>query len=227
MTRLCPVATTGSVAQPRALAHARASHCAAGWVLAVLALGACASPQTAEPDPPATTTANPADPPRAKASGARKVSGAQRVDPKADPWAGALVIARPRLDKVLAAGPGWLLGQVPIEPVREGGKKFVGYRIVSLFGDDPQVLRYGVLPGDRLVSVQGQKILVPTDLLQVFQKLRSDRTLQVKVVRAGQEKTFSWPILMPGEPLPGADPPAAPTRTDAAPTETERDAATP
>ncbi len=164
---------------------------------------------------------------RPKASGARKVSGAKRVDAKADPWAGALVIPRPRLDKVLSNGPGWLLGQVPIEPVRDTNKKFIGYRIVSLFGDDPQVLRFGVLPGDRLVSIQGQKILVPTDLLQVFGKLRTDRMMQVKVVRAGQERLFSWPILLPGEPLPGTEPAAEATGTQAPAGEAERDPAIP
>ncbi|MBM4342293.1 MAG: hypothetical protein FJ100_02825 [Deltaproteobacteria bacterium] len=206
---------------------ARSASAAIRWAVAALCTATrCASPQTADPDPTAAEPANAAEPARSTGAGARKGGGARRVDPRADPWAGALVIPRPRLDRVLAAGPGWLLGQVPLEPLRDGNKKFLGYRIVSLFGDDPQVLRYGVLPGDRLVSVQGHKIVVPTDLLQVFQKLKTDRVLQVKVVRAGQERSFAWPVLMPGEPLPGVEL-AAPVTRSGAPAEVERDPATP
>ncbi len=172
-----------------------------------LAPTACSGSDTRDDAPPVHA---------GKGSGARKVSGARKME-SVDRRDGPLVIARPVLDKVLAAGPGWLLGQVPLAPIFDKNRKFIGYRIVSLFGDDPAVLRYGVLPGDRLLSVQGKAIVVPTDIMSVYGKLRTDNWLQVRVLRGGIEQQLRWPIVRPGEELP-----TAPTATgdDSAP---ERD----
>lgn len=186
----------------------------AAALVAALACG-CSGGQVEpdEPDPAANPNASGARP----ASAAKKASGARRVDTREATQDGPPVLQRAAVDKVIAAGPGWLLGQVPIEPVRDKAKKFLGYRIVSVFGDSPAALRYGVLPGDRVLSVQGQALLVPTDLLQVFQKLKTAEQLQVKVVRNGEEKQFSWPIVRPGQRLP-----AAPTATEAPPPADEK-----
>lgn len=120
----------------------------------------------------------------------------RRSGARADaPSQGPLVIPRPLLDRTLAAGPGALLAQVPLQPERGEDKKFAGFRIVSLFGDTPQVLRYGVLPGDLLVSCQGQRIVTPGDLLTVFQRLRGSDVVEVQVRRAGELKVLRWPVV--------------------------------
>lgn len=126
--------------------------------------------------------------------GDRKGSGARSEPLTAAP----LVIARPALDRLIAAGPGALLGQVVLEPQRGADRKFQGFRIVSLFGDTPEVLRYGVRPGDILVSSQGQRVVTPGDLLTVFQKLRGARTVEVQVRRAGETLVLQWPVVEAG-----------------------------
>lgn len=108
---------------------------------------------------------------------------------------GPLVIPRPLLDRTLAAGPGAFLAQVPLQPERGEDKKFQGFRIVSLYGDSPRVLRYGVLPGDLLISCQGQRIVTPGDLLTVFQRLRGVDLVEVQVKRAGELKVLRWPVV--------------------------------
>lgn len=157
---------------------------------ACLLLG-CGAPQEAElrgpgPEPTSVQT------PRPKVSGARP---ATRDDRDA-----ALVVPRSALDRVLAAGPGRLLQQVPIEPVFAPGHKFTGFRILALFGDDPKVLRFGVLPGDVLHAVNGQRIVTPGDLMAAFDRLRGADVLEVSVQRAGTARTFRFPVVPPAQP---------------------------
>lgn len=124
-------------------------------------------------------------PPAARGSGARDQEQAY----------GPLVIPRAVLDRTIAAGPGAFLAQVPLQPERGTDKKFQGFRIVSLYGDSPRVLRYGVLPGDLLISCQGQRIVTPGDLLTVFQRLRRIDVVEVQVKRAGELKVLRWPVV--------------------------------
>lgn len=129
--------------------------------------------------------AQPQPAPAARGSGAREQ----------EPTNGPLVIPRAVLDRTIAAGPGAFLAQVPLQPERGADKKFQGFRIVSLYGDSPRVLRYGVLPGDLLVSCQGQRIVTPGDLLTVFQRLRGSDVVEVQVKRAGELKVLRWPVV--------------------------------
>lgn len=162
------------------------------WLGAALLANACAGPSasTAEdrerpllPDevpPPAASTAK-------TGSGARPVSAGSPD--------GALVIPRPLLQRVLDAGPGWLLGQVPLEPLFDDKRRFAGFRIVSVFGDRPDVLRYGVLPGDALLAIGKRRIVTPGDLSAAFEDLRSAQELAVTVRRAGQVREVRLPIV--------------------------------
>lgn len=108
-----------------------------------------------------------------------------------------LEISRNKLDKVLAAGPGRLLQQVPLEPAFAAGHKFVGFRLVSLWQNEPRVLRFGVQPGDVLLSVNSVRIVTPGDLALAFDKLKSAQKLVVQVFRGDQVLTFDWPIVQP------------------------------
>ncbi len=158
----------------------------AGLACALMSCGAT-QPETEVrgpgPEPTSAPTARP------KASGARPATRGDLDAP--------LVIQRPALERVLAAGPGRLLQQVPIEPVFAPGHKFAGFRILALFGDDPKVLRYGVLPGDVLHAVNGQRIVTPSDLMTAFERLRGADVLEVSVQRAGIARTFRFPVVPP------------------------------
>ena len=104
-------------------------------------------------------------------------------------------IDRQLLDRVLAAGPGWLLSQVPLQPTFAAKHKFAGFKLVSVFRNDPKVLRYGVLPGDIVRAVNDQKLVTPGDLLLVFERLKTADVLEISIQRDGADRQFRWPIL--------------------------------
>jgi type II secretory pathway component PulC len=105
-----------------------------------------------------------------------------------------LVVPRAQLDRVLQRGPGYLLADVPLEPVLDDKRQLLGWRIVTLWNDDPRVLRFGVRPGDVLVAAQGVRIVTPGDLLVVFDKLKRADAVEVEVQRGAQRRLFRWPI---------------------------------
>jgi len=122
-------------------------------------------------------------------------SGARKVALQTSPRKRRRVIVRSDLDRVLAAGPGALLHAVPIEPVFGSRRRFVGFRIVSLWNNDRRVLRYGVLPGDMVTRINGQPVLTPAHLMQVFKLLHNAATLQVDLMRAGRRVRVTVPIV--------------------------------
>jgi type II secretory pathway component PulC len=128
------------------------------------------------------------------------------------------VIPRATLDKVLGAGPGWMLSKVPLEPVRGTDRKFVGFRIVSVFDGSPTAERFGVRPGDMLLQVQRQRIVTPGDLLTAYQRAKGASEIAVEVQRDGKPVSLRWPVLDAGQALPGA-----PTGVTTEPQEPERE----
>lgn len=156
------------------------------------ALAACSGPEreTDEPRDPSPG----AEAPTPIASAPPKGSGAR---PMIDDAPERLEISRAKLDKVLAAGPGRLLQQVPLEPAFAAGRKFVGFRMRSLWQNEPRVLRFGVQPGDVLLSLNGVRIVTPGDLALAFDKLKTAQKLVVQVFRGDQVLTFDWPIVQP------------------------------
>ncbi len=104
-------------------------------------------------------------------------------------------IDRVLLDRALAAGPGWLLSEVPLQPTFLAKHKFGGFKLLSVFRNDPKVLRYGIRPGDIVRAVNGQKIVTPGDLLLVFERLKTADVLEIDVQRDGADRQFRFPIL--------------------------------
>lgn len=147
-------------------------------LVVLLALASCGSPELEDDD----------------VSLRPRSSGAMRVTAEPESSADG-TLDRVLLDRVLAAGPGWLLSQVRLDPVFAGKHKFVGFRIGALFGNDPKVLRYGVLPGDLLRAINGQSIVTPGDLLLVFNRLKSDNFLDVDVRRGERDLHVRIPIV--------------------------------
>ncbi len=131
--------------------------------------------------------------PRPRASGAR---------PMETEAPAPLILPRQVLNRVLTAGPGRFLQQVPLVPVVRPGHQFDGFRIVSVYGNNPEVLRFGVLPGDILDSLAGKRIITPGDLMAAFDGLRNANELQVQVRRNGNPLIFRVPIepAVPGSP---------------------------
>lgn len=157
-------------------------------------LASCGAPEIAPEGPGTEPTAVTEAPVRSGMQSGAQASGAQPM--VAEPRK-PLAVSRAQLDRVLTAGPGRLLQQVPVEPSFAPGHKFVGFRLLSLWQDDPQVARFGVQAGDVLVSVNGVRIVRPDDLLAVFTKLKTAVVLQVQVFRGGNLLTFECPIVAP------------------------------
>ncbi len=165
-----------------------------GRVLAsLLVLTACsgarAARQTTDDQTPEATAADePVESDHPHGSGATAY-----VPPKSTIAPGT--IDRLLLERALAAGPGWLLSEVPLQPTFAAKHKFSGFKLLSVFRNDPKVLRYGILPGDIVRSVNGQKIVTPGDLLLVFERLKTADTLEIDVQRAGVDQQFRFPIV--------------------------------
>ena len=120
-------------------------------------------------------------------------SGAREVDPHRAP--APLEVPRPVLDRVIADGPGALLARVPLEPVFDKSRRFVGFRILELFDGQPAVTRFGIRPGDIFVGITGQRIVTPDSLMIAFDKLRDADALEIRVLRGAEVKDFRFPIV--------------------------------
>ena len=162
-----------------------------GWAVAclpgvfLLALGACGGGQSA------VATKSTTGPMVAK----KPVGSGARRRPKLQPKSSPKGILRRDLDRLLDAGPGALLQRVPLAPVFGANRKFVGFQIVSVFENNPQALRYGVLPGDFVSRINGHRILTPAHLLQVFETLRNATHLEIAVIRQRQPHKVRVPIV--------------------------------
>jgi C-terminal processing protease CtpA/Prc len=86
---------------------------------------------------------------------------------------------------VLEQGPGRFLQKVNIEPHLARGR-FVGWRILALFPDEPATTRGVLQPGDTLVRVNGQSVERPEQFKNVWDSLATESQLVLQVMRAGK-----------------------------------------
>lgn len=166
------------------------------WLLLALFCLGCAGPARLQPVRAEGSAAGAAPAAQASASGARRVQvGAPPVRAPRAPAVPSL--RRVDLDRVLDRGPGALLQHVPLEPAFSSGQRrqFVGFRIVSVFDNSPEVLRFGVRPGDVLRAINGQRVTTPDQLMAVFHRLRNATEVQISLTRDGRPVEVSWPIL--------------------------------
>ena len=103
------------------------------------------------------------------------------------------VIVRADLDAILDQGPGAFLARVEVEPVMEG-EAFVAFQVAALH--DPAMFDgVDLLPGDRLVSINGQRIERPEHAMTVWSSLRVASELTVVVLRGGQPHELRFAIV--------------------------------
>lgn len=181
------------------------------WYLALLLGFGCAGPANQTSPQADESQPDVARRPDGQASGARRV----RLDAapsRASVAPGPPTLLRSDVSRLLEAGPGALLQYVPLDPVFSGGerRRFIGFRIGRVFDNSPEVLRYGVLPGDMLRSINGQAVTTPDQLMAVFERLRNATVVQVSVLRRGQRINLSWPIVGSSPQPPAPQPTAAP-----------------
>jgi type II secretory pathway component PulC len=103
------------------------------------------------------------------------------------------VIVRADLDAILDQGPGAFLARLEVEPVMEG-EAFVAFQVAALH--DPAMFDgVDLMPGDRLVSINGQTIERPEHAMTVWSSLRVASELTVVVLRGGQPHELRFAIV--------------------------------
>lgn len=92
----------------------------------------------------------------------------------------------------LMHNPGEVADLVRIMPKSEGGR-FVGYQLQP--GRDPQFMaRYGLMPGDVVVAVNGVVLDNPAKGMQAMRDLTRADTLDLEIDRNGVRQRFTLPI---------------------------------
>jgi S1-C subfamily serine protease len=104
-------------------------------------------------------------------------------------------IYRVELDRALARGPGWLMGQLAPEPVKQDGR-FVGWRIGAVFPDAPDLCPPGcdLLAGDVILAVHGDPLRTPQALEAMIGRLDTLTALEVDRVRDGTRQRVTYAI---------------------------------
>ncbi len=105
-------------------------------------------------------------------------------------------IFRSEIEHALSRGPGYLLYELGPEPFRLSGK-FVGWEITKVFPDEPDLCADGcdLLPGDIILSVNGDRLETPQALSNMVEALPSTSKLVVKSIRNEKRRTSTYTLL--------------------------------
>jgi type II secretory pathway component PulC len=129
-----------------------------------------------------------------KTGSVRKVSRAQRPDQvglESDVNAG--VIPRAALQSELAKGIGRFLQQVRTQPV-VARRRFVGWRLLTLFPDRSDIRVAVLKPGDLVLRINGESVERPEDFKAVWDSLASASELVLEIERDGEPSTLHYTI---------------------------------
>jgi type II secretory pathway component PulC len=102
-------------------------------------------------------------------------------------------IARDRLVAVLDAGPPSFLRQLEVAP-KMSGDRFVGWELVQLVDRQSPLHDVDVVPGDVLLSINGQSISRPDQLQLVWDSLRTANQLTAQLWRGGAKLELAFAI---------------------------------
>ncbi len=104
---------------------------------------------------------------------------------------------------VVDEGLGTFLQRVQVEPSLQDGR-FQGFRIVAL---QPENFwrEIDLRTGDVVTAVNGKSVEQPATAFEVFESLRTVGELRVSLLRDGQARQITFPIV--GAPEPKAPPP--------------------
>jgi hypothetical protein len=103
-------------------------------------------------------------------------------------------VRRDALLKLFERGPGWLLQQVTLEPVRQN-EQFAGYRIAGATESARERMAPQLQVGDVVTRVNGVALERPDDYLAAWSKLPRTRQVSVAFRRDGDPKTARWVVI--------------------------------
>jgi S1-C subfamily serine protease len=125
----------------------------------------------------------------------RRPSPVARAAPvEAPPAEPSGLIARAELALVLEGGLGRFLQGVETEPALDDGR-FVGFRLISLYPDDPRFRDLDLEPGDVIVRVNGESIERPEQAVAVWNSLRVASELWIEYLRGRERRELRFPIV--------------------------------
>ncbi len=107
------------------------------------------------------------------------------------------VLARAAIKRTVQTGLARWLGGVHVQAVVDG-RKFRGWKVVSLPGDDACYDSIDVHPGDLVTRVNGKSVERPEQALEIFASLATAQVLSIDLVRQGRPRTVLWPIAEEG-----------------------------
>ena len=119
-------------------------------------------------------------------------SGGSQLQPTAGITTG--VITRQQLVPVIDGGLGRFLQNVRTEPDFHQGA-FVGFRIVSLFPNNPKFASLDLQPGDTVTKINGMPIERPEQALAVWEGLRTADELIVNYQRGDEPRSMTFAIV--------------------------------
>lgn len=102
-------------------------------------------------------------------------------------------IRRAELNAVLDGAPGRFLQHVDTEPRFVGGR-FRGWRLASFFPGDARFTGVDLQAGDVVLTVNGQSIERPDQLMRIWEALRVEPALVVAIERDGQARQLRFEI---------------------------------
>jgi S1-C subfamily serine protease len=137
----------------------------------------------------------PAEPASRATAGATSGAEAEAAEPPPETAIGGSgQIDRGMLGAVLEAGLGRFLQGVETEPALADGR-FVGFRLLSLYPDDPRMANVGLERGDVITRVNGQPIERPEQALRVWDGLRVASELVIEYRRGEAEHELRFAIV--------------------------------
>ncbi|MDX1519876.1 MAG: PDZ domain-containing protein, partial [Gammaproteobacteria bacterium] len=108
-------------------------------------------------------------------------------------------IALEVMDQIIRQGQverGWLGIEAQIlspDTIREAGLDQGGVLIAGVFENGP-AHRAGIMPGDIILSIDGQAINDPQQAIRMISNIRPGTVIDVKVMRGWEEKTLTMTV---------------------------------
>jgi hypothetical protein len=103
-------------------------------------------------------------------------------------------IARDKLVATLDAGPAAFLRQFEVS-ARMSGQRFLGWQLVQLVGTQENPLYdIDLVPGDVLLTINGDQLVRPDDLQTVWVKLRTADTVTAQLWRGQSKLTLEFAV---------------------------------
>lgn len=103
-------------------------------------------------------------------------------------------LTRAEVQAVLERGPQRFIAGLRVAPHMVGGR-FVGFRIEAIAPESPLVNGRAVVPGDVVVSVNGESVERPEQFMRAWEVVKGADRLEVLLLRGDRRLLYRWKIV--------------------------------